>query len=61
MLTLAQRSAIFGQIDKAAMGQAVILPNVYAKNLLYRPPALTNAYVWTPYGEYNYAVLGVSG
>ena len=60
-LTLDQRSAIFGQIDKAAMGQAVIMPNVYAKNLLYRPPSLTNAYVWTPYGEYNYAVLGVSG
>jgi peptide/nickel transport system substrate-binding protein len=60
-LTPAQRSAIFAQIDKAAMAQAVILPNVYAKNLFYRPPALTNAYAWSPYGEYNYAVLGVSG
>jgi peptide/nickel transport system substrate-binding protein len=60
-LTLAQRSAIYGQIDKAAMAQAVILPNVYAKNLLYRPPSLTNAYAYSPYGEYNYAVLGVSG
>jgi peptide/nickel transport system substrate-binding protein len=60
-LTLGQRNAIWTQIDKAAMAQAVIMPNVYAKNLLYRPPALTNAYVWTPYGEYNYAVLGVSG
>jgi peptide/nickel transport system substrate-binding protein len=60
-LTLAQRNAIWTQIDKATMAQAVIVPVVYAKNLLYRPPALTNAYVWPPYGEYNYAVLGVSG
>jgi len=60
-LTLAQRNTIFGQIDQAAMAQAVIMPNVYVKNLLYRPPSLTNAYVWLPYGEYNYAVLGVSG
>jgi peptide/nickel transport system substrate-binding protein len=60
-LTLAQRNAIFAQIDKAAMAQAVILPNVYAKNLLYRPPSLTNVYAYAPYGEYNYAVLGVSG
>jgi peptide/nickel transport system substrate-binding protein len=60
-LTLAQRGAIYGQIDRAAMAQAVILPNVYAKNLFYRPPSLTNAYVYGPYGEYNYAVLGVSG
>ena len=60
-LTLAQRNVIFGQIDRAAMAQAVLMPNVYVKNLLYRPPALTNAYVWLPYGEYNYAVLGVSG
>jgi peptide/nickel transport system substrate-binding protein len=60
-ITGAQRNAIFAQIDKSAMAQAVIMPNVYAKNLFYRPPALTNAYVWSPYGEYNYAVLGVSG
>jgi peptide/nickel transport system substrate-binding protein len=60
-LTVAQRNAMFEQIDKAAMAQAVILPNVYAKDLLYRPPSLTNAYAWSPYGEYNYAVLGVSG
>ncbi len=59
-LTLAQRSAIFGQVDKQAMTDAVILPEVYAKVLIYRPPALTNAYIDTAWGMYNYAVLGVS-
>jgi peptide/nickel transport system substrate-binding protein len=59
-LTLAQRSAIFGQIDRQAMADAVILPEVYAKVLIYRPSALTNAYIDSAWGMYNYAVLGVS-
>jgi len=59
-LTEAQRDAIYGQIDKAAMAQAVIMPNVYATNLLYRNPAVTNVYTMTPFGMYNYGVMGVS-
>ena len=59
-LTDAQRNAIYGQIDKDAMAQAVILPNVYATNLLYRNPAVTNVYTMTPFGMYNYGVMGVS-
>jgi peptide/nickel transport system substrate-binding protein len=59
-LSLAQRSAIFGQIDRQAMADAVILPEVYAKVLIYRPSALTNAYIDNAWGMYNYAVLGVS-
>ncbi len=59
-LTLAQRSAIYGQIDRLAMAQAAILPEVYATSLLYRPPTLTNVYAYAPFGMYNYAVLGVS-
>jgi peptide/nickel transport system substrate-binding protein len=59
-LTEAQRDAIYGEIDKDAMAQAVILPNVYATNLLYRNPAVTNVYTMTPFGMYNYGVMGVS-
>ena len=58
--TQAQRSAIYGQIDKLSMQQAVILPNVYAKNLIYRGPTATNVYAYTPYGMFNYAVIGAS-
>lgn len=50
----------WAQIDKAVMGQAAILPEVYAKSLLYRNPSLTNAYVDDVFGMYNYAVLGKS-
>ncbi|HTB55080.1 MAG TPA: ABC transporter substrate-binding protein [Trebonia sp.] len=59
-ITDAQRNAIYGEIDKDAMAQAVILPNVYATNLLYRNPAVTNVYTMTPFGMYNYGVMGVS-
>jgi peptide/nickel transport system substrate-binding protein len=53
------RTAIWTQVDKATMADAAILPLIYAKALLYRPPALTNVYWQAYYGMYNYAVLGV--
>jgi peptide/nickel transport system substrate-binding protein len=51
--------AIWPQIDKDIMSQAAILPMVYQKVLLYRNPNVTNAYVDSYYGMYNYAVLGL--
>jgi len=59
-LTAAQEQAIWPQIDQQIMKDAGILPEVYAKSLLYRNPAVTNLYVQAYYGMYNYAVLGVS-
>jgi len=58
--TTAAETGIWTQIDKQIMSDAGILPEVYAKSLLYRNPALTNVYVQSYYGMYNYAVLGVS-
>lgn len=58
--TKAERSRIYGQIDKLSMQQAVILPNVYAQNLIYRNAKTTNVYAYAPYGMYNYAVIGAS-
>jgi peptide/nickel transport system substrate-binding protein len=49
---------VWSQIDKDIMSQAAILPMVYQKVLLYRNPKLTNVYVDSYYGMYNYAVLG---
>lgn len=59
-LGTAQETAIWPQIDKQVMKDAVILPEVYAKSLLYRNPAVTNVYVESVFGMYNYAVMGVS-
>jgi peptide/nickel transport system substrate-binding protein len=58
-LSGAARTAIWSAVDKQAMSDAAILPLIYAKALLYRPPALTNVYWQAYYGMYNYAVLGV--
>jgi peptide/nickel transport system substrate-binding protein len=59
-LTGAARTAVWSQIDQLAMRDAVILPMVYQKVLLFRPTNLTNVYVQAYYGMYNYAVMGVS-
>ena len=54
----ATRNSISAQIDMQVMKDAVMLPAVYARALLYRSPALTNVYVQKYYGMYNYPVLG---
>jgi peptide/nickel transport system substrate-binding protein len=53
------RNSYTSQIDMQIMKDAAILPEVYAKSLLYRDPQLTNVYVQPYYGMYNYAVLGL--
>lgn len=58
-LTTGARNAIWTKIDHQIMEDAGILPEVYAKSLLYRAPQLTNVYVQPYYGMYNYAVLGM--
>ena len=50
--------SISQQIDMAVMKDAVMLPAVYSKALLYRSPSLTNVYVQPYYGMYDYGVLG---
>ena len=59
LLNPSQRNAVWSQIDRQIMSDAGILPEVYSKALLYRSPNLTNVYVDSYFGMYNYAVLGV--
>jgi peptide/nickel transport system substrate-binding protein len=53
------RKSISEAIDLQVMKDAVLLPGVYAKSLLYRPTDLTNVSVQTYYGMYDYGVLGL--
>jgi peptide/nickel transport system substrate-binding protein len=53
------RNAYTSKIDMQIMKDAGMLPEVYAKSLLYRSPSLTNVMVQKYYGMYNYAVLGL--
>jgi peptide/nickel transport system substrate-binding protein len=59
-VTGAARTAIWSQIDEQILKDAAILPGIYQKTVLYRPPNLTNVYVQAYYGMYNYAVLGLT-
>jgi peptide/nickel transport system substrate-binding protein len=55
----AARNAIWPRIDRQVMSDAVILPGVYGRALLYRNPHLTNVYVHQYYAGYDYANLGL--
>lgn len=52
------REKIWGDIDQKVMENAAVLPGVWAKGLLYRPPTLTNVFVNDGFGMYDYTVLG---
>jgi len=54
----AARNKIYAQIDQIMMNDAVVLPEVYSKALLYRSPNVTNAFVTEAYGMYDYTQLG---
>jgi peptide/nickel transport system substrate-binding protein len=56
----ADREKIWAQIDRRVMEEAVVLPGVWAKVLLYRPPTLTNVYVNEGLGGYyDHVAMGV--
>jgi peptide/nickel transport system substrate-binding protein len=56
----AKREAMWSQIDKRVMEEAVILPGIYAKSLDIRPKTLTNVFITEAYGMYDYLSLGVA-
>jgi peptide/nickel transport system substrate-binding protein len=58
--TAAEKLTLANTINTQIMKDAVMLPAVYAKALLFRSPALTNVSVQPYYGMYNYGTLGMS-
>jgi peptide/nickel transport system substrate-binding protein len=55
------RAQVYNQIDAKFRQMAAVVPNVYAKSLLYRPANVTNVFFHEGYGMYNYSTLGLSG
>lgn len=53
-----KREAIWGQIDKLVMENAVVLPSVYSKALTLRSKNATNIFVNEAYGQYDYMMMG---
>jgi peptide/nickel transport system substrate-binding protein len=54
------REKIWAQIDRQVMESAFILPGIWARGLLYRPPTLTNVFVFDAFQMYDYVSLGVT-
>jgi peptide/nickel transport system substrate-binding protein len=52
------KNGIWAQVDQKIMASGALLPFVYEKTLLYRPPSLTNVYVTEAYGMYDYTQFG---
>ena len=57
---ITKREAIWGNVDKTVMDNAVLLPGVWPKALIYRPDYLTNVFVTDAYNFYDYAAMGTS-
>jgi peptide/nickel transport system substrate-binding protein len=55
-----KREPIWGQIDKAVMEQAVVLPGVYSKAVTLRGKKLANVFVNEAFGQYDYLSLSVA-
>ncbi len=56
---VAAREAIWPQIDRKVMEAALVLPGIWARGLLYRPPVLTNVFVNDGFQMYDYISLGL--
>ena len=57
---ISAREKIWGNIDQAVMENASVLPGIWAKGLLYRPPNLTNMFVNDGFGMFDYTTLGTT-
>jgi peptide/nickel transport system substrate-binding protein len=56
----AGRQKAWVDVDKKVMDDAYILPGIWAKGLLYRPPALTNVFITNGFQMYDYLAMGTT-
>ncbi len=55
-----QREAIWAQVDKRVMEEAVILPGVWAAQVTLRGVGLTNVFVNDAFGQYDFMAMGLA-
>ena len=56
----AKREAIWGEVDKKIMENAVVLPSVWSKALTLRSKNATNIFVNEAFGQYDYMMMGAA-
>jgi peptide/nickel transport system substrate-binding protein len=54
------RQKAWVDVDKKVMDDAYILPGIWAKSLLYRPPTLTNVFITNGFQMYDYQAMGTT-
>ena len=54
------RNKQWSDVDRKVMDDAFILPGIWARGLLYRPPNLTNVFVTDGFQMYDYLALGTT-
>jgi len=54
-----KREAMWPEIDKRVMEEAVILPGVYAAQVTVRGEGVTNVFVNDAFGQYDYTAMGL--
>jgi len=54
------RQKAWVDVDKKVMDDAYILPGIWAKGLLYRPPNLTNVFITNGFQMYDYLAMGTT-
>jgi peptide/nickel transport system substrate-binding protein len=57
---VAARQRIWVDIDRKVMEQAYLLPGVWARGLLYKPPNLTNVFITDGFQMFDYPALGTT-
>ncbi len=55
---VAAREKLWVDIDKKVMDGAWVIPGIWARGLLYRPPNITNVFITNGFQMYDYPALG---
>jgi peptide/nickel transport system substrate-binding protein len=56
----ASRQKAWVDVDRKVMEDAYIIPGIWAKGLLYRPPNLTNVFITNGFQMYDYLAMGTT-
>ena len=59
LMSQAARTALWSKIDRQIMTDAAIMPILYARQLMYRPPNVTNWFIHPQYGMQDDITLGL--
>ena len=54
------REKAWVDVDKKVMDDAFVIPGIWAEELLYRPPNVTNVFITDGFQMYDYLAMGTT-